>query len=296
MNTALRLSAFAIGLVVVFAAATGLGRWIGPEPEPPPSAAAHTDEAGHDGDGHSDEAGHSDGDAHVVPAGLQTVEDGYRIEPLTTALSTTAPQPFRFRITGPDGRPVTAYTTAHEKDLHLIVVRRDLAGFRHVHPEPGPDGVWSVPLAVSAPGQYRVFADFVPAGRSAGLTLGVDVPAPGGYQPVALPPPAPTATVDGYTVTLGGALAAGTTSELSVAVSRNGKPVTDLQQYLGAPGHLVVLREGDLAYLHVHPRGADGSPVVFDAEVPSAGRYRLFFEFAHGGTVRTAEFTREAQR
>ena len=85
------------------------------------------------------------------------------------------------------------------------------------------------------------------------------------------------------------------TSELTLSVSQDGQPVTDLQPYLGAYGHLVALREGDLAYLHVHPDGApgDGSTepgpdVVFDAAVPSDGGYRLFLDFQHDGVVRTA--------
>ena len=74
--------------------------------------------------------------------------------------------------------------------------------------------------------------------------------------------------------------------------------MTDLQPYLGAYGHLVALRQGDLAYLHVHPEGTPGDGVTpagpaveFVAEVPSAGTYRLFLDFQHGGVVRTAEFT-----
>jgi hypothetical protein len=81
-------------------------------------------------------------------------------------------------------------------------------------------------------------------------------------------------------------------------VSKDGQPVTDLQPYLAAYGHLVALREGDLAYLHVHPDGAPGDGVTpagpqieFVAEVPSAGGYRLFLDFQHDGVVRTAEFT-----
>jgi hypothetical protein len=60
---------------------------------------------------------------------------------------------------------------------------------------------------------------------------------------------------------------------------------------------LVALRAGDLAYLHVHPDGSPGDgvtesgpQVVFFAEVPSAGRYRLYLDFKHQGVVRTAEF------
>jgi hypothetical protein len=151
---------------------------------------------------------------------------------------------------------------------------------------------------VAEPGQYRIFADFQPAARTEPLTLGVDVPAAGNYQPRPLRPAARTATVDGYTVDLTGNLVAGAESTVTLRVSRDGKPVTDLQPYLGAYGHLVALRDGDLAYLHVHPDGtpgdgrtASGPGITFHAEVPSAGSYRLYLDFQHDGQVHTAEFT-----
>jgi hypothetical protein len=151
---------------------------------------------------------------------------------------------------------------------------------------------------VPAAGQYRVFADFQPTGRAQGLTLGADVPAPGNYQPRALPAAARTVTVDGYTVTLDGDLVPGASSKLILSVVKQGVPVTDLQPYLGAYGHLVALRNGDLAYLHVHPDGAPGDgrttagpQVTFYAEVPSDGSYRLYLDFQHAGKVRTAAFT-----
>ncbi len=81
-------------------------------------------------------------------------------------------------------------------------------------------------------------------------------------------------------------------------MAKDGEPVADLQPYLGAYGHLVALRQGDLAYLHVHPDGEPGDgttksgpEITFNSEAPSAGTYRLFLDFRHGGVVRTAEFT-----
>ncbi|MFG1711360.1 hypothetical protein ACFLIM_50260, partial [Nonomuraea sp. M3C6] len=98
--------------------------------------------------------------------------------------------------------------------------------------------------------------------------------------------------------TLDGDLTPGQASKLTLKVSKDGEPVTDLQPYLGAYGHLVVLRVRDLAYLHVHPDGAPGDgktqagpEIVFYAEVPSGGDYRLFLDFQHEGEVRTADFT-----
>jgi len=292
MRTPLKLGTYVLGLAVVFSAALGLGSLAGPGA---PSAA--TDSTSHASSGHDSVEAPQAGDLKL-PAGLQVTQDGYRLQPVSPALATGTPQPFTFRIVGPDGTPVTGYTKAHDKDLHLIVVRRDLSGFQHVHPTLGPDGTWSIPLAVPAAGQYRVFADFRPAGHEQGLTLGADVPAPGDFQPKALPAVARTATVDGYTVTLAGDLIPGSSSKLTLSVSKDGTPVTDLQPYLGAYGHLVALRDGDLAYLHVHPDGAPGDgrtaagpQITFFAEVPSDGSYRLYLDFQHGGKVRTAEFT-----
>jgi hypothetical protein len=85
--------------------------------------------------------------------------------------------------------------------------------------------------------------------------------------------------------------------DLTLTISRDGRPVTDLQPHLGAFGHLVALRDGDLAYLHVYPQEDTAGPEIrFTAEVPSAGRYRLFLDFRHAGRVRTATFDVTAGR
>ncbi|MYS82994.1 hypothetical protein [Embleya scabrispora] len=236
--------------------------------------------------------------APTTPEGLQVSRDGYTLVPVAAPAGT-----FAFRIDGPDGAPVREYLPQHDKDLHLIVVRRDLSGFRHVHPVLGEDGVWTQELTLDRAGTYRVFTDFAPAATGIPLTLAVDVHVAGDFRPVPLPVPAPTAEVDGYTVTLAGEPAAGQGAHITLSVARGGRPVTDLEPYLAAFGHLVVLREGDLAYLHVHPGGAPGDGVTpagpeiaFHTELPSVGTYRFFLDFKHGGVVRTAEFTVEADK
>jgi hypothetical protein len=168
--------------------------------------------------------------------------------------------------------------------MHLIVVRRDLRRFQHVHPRLGDDGTWSVRLTLPEAGTYRAFADFRVG--DAKHTLGADLVVPGDVDPLELPPAASVAEVDGYEVRLDAA----TNGQLGFTVQRDGRPVTGLEDYLGAKGHLVALREGDLAYLHTHP---EPDALRFEAEYPSAGRYRLFVQFQHEGTVRTAAFTQE---
>lgn len=230
---------------------------------------------------------------HAV-GGLGVTQDGYRLVLQSAPTTAGAAAELVFRILGPDGTPVTAYRRNHERDLHLVVVARDFAGYQHLHPRRDPDGTWRVPITLPGGGAYRMIADFVPAGVDAPLTLGADLLVAGGYtiRP-ATPVDEATVLVDGYTVTLDGGLRPGQASQVLVWLGRDGQPVPDLEPYLGSYGHLVALRHGDLGYLHVHPAPATGpsSVVAFAVQVPSAGTYQLFFEFQHGGVVRTAQFS-----
>ncbi|MGW4632580.1 hypothetical protein [Nocardia sp. NPDC004415] len=281
MNAPAKFAGFALGLAAVFGIALAAGSLIGPEPSEP---------AGHD----EHAASATEGE---IPGGLLVTDQGYTLALNQPDTTTAAKAPTAFRILDATGAPVTRYQTSHDKDLHLIVVRRDMAGFQHVHPVLDQTGTWSVPLNLSRAGDYRVFADFTPAGGQ-NLTLGADLRVSGNYDVKPLPAPATTAQVGDYTVTLDGTVAPGAASKVTLSVSRDGKPVTDLQPYLGAYGHLVALRAADLAYLHVHPEGAPGDGVTpagpgidFVVNAPSAGDYRLFLDFQHEGVVRTAEFT-----
>jgi hypothetical protein len=289
MGTPLKLAGFALGLVAVFSAAVGIGRAVGPV-----ETATASSTVGHD---MAADSAHETGSRAELPAkGLLVSQDGYTLDLAADALPAGPATPVTFRILGPDGEAVTAFDESHDEDLHLIAVRRDLADFQHVHPSLASDGTWTIALALT-PGTWRLFADFVPAADGENRTLGADLAVPGDYDPVPLPAASRTSEVDGYTVSLDGDLVPGHESELSFRVSSGGGPVTDLQPYLGAYGHLVVLRGGDLAYLHVHP--ADGATeagpdVPFSATAPSPGTYRLFLDFRHGGAVHTAAFTVEA--
>ena len=279
-----RLVGFAAVVALVFAAALIVGRWVGPvEIE---KAAAH--DAEHDADeaGHGDEhSGHSAEPAAAT--GLSLAEGGYRLD-LETPTAAPGTRTLAFSVIGPDGEPVTTYDVQHDKQLHLIVVRRDLTGFQHLHPVL-TDGTWRVPADLT-PGQWRVIADFKPTSADP-LVLGADLTVPGALRPTDLGPDTRSARVGPYSVDLTGDLEVGEPTTLTVNVGRRGQPVTDLEDYLGAKGHLVALREGDLGYLHVHPETGPGPQVEFATTFPSAGAYRLFFDFQHAGLVRNAAFT-----
>ena len=302
MNTPIKLGGYVAGLLVVFGAAVGVGAAVGPVGSIDDAPHAASGAASHDGSPEKPTV--EDKSQNATPArtatGLEISHSGYSLD-VPGQLSSGSAVPVSFRIVGPDARPVTSFDTAHGKDLHLIAVRRDFAGYQHVHPTLAGDGTWSVPLNLAA-GTWRLFADFDPAGSATGLVLGADVAVAGDYRPQPLPPPSRAAQVDEYTVTLRGVVTPGHESALTLSVTRAGQPVTDLQPYLAAYGHLVALRDGDLAYLHVHPAGAlgdattkPGPDVTFYATAPSAGAYRMFFDFQHRDVVRTAEFTVEAE-
>ena len=246
------------------------------------TAQAHEASAG-------DLGGHHQAGAQA-PAGLTTTHDGLRLVLDRDDFARDRAQAIELRIEGEDGHAVRDFDVEHDKRMHLIVVRRDLTGFQHLHPTMRSDGTWSTPIRFADAGTYRVFADFKTAGRS--HTLGADVSVPGPFRPRDLPAPATTATTDdGYEVTM---TKAG--GETRFTMERNGRPVDDIEPYLGARGHLVALRDGDLAFLHVHPTSAEreGRDVRFEVAYPSDGRYRLFLQFKHAGAVHTAAFTEHA--
>ena len=273
LKAPVRAAAFVAGLAVVLTVALGVGRLVGPVDVE--AAPAHSD-------GHADE--HEErGEEHAQV-------DDYRLE-LPEVRFAEGDQPFAFTVVGPDG-PLTSYDVSHERDLHLIVVRRDLTGFQHLHPSLDEStGEWTTEVALE-PGSWRAYADFVPAGGEQ-VVLAADVLVEGDAEAQPLGEDLLGVSVDGYDVTLRLDDFEGEETRAIVTVMRDGAEVTDLGQYLGELGHLVVLRDGDLSYIHGHPVGTTGTgPVIpFDVTFPSSGRYRLFVEFEHGGAVHTAAFT-----
>ena len=253
MSTPVRLAAFGLGLVAVFGAAVGVGNAVGPVgPAAPPAMDA----------GHGTDAEHVSAAAPDLPAGLAVSDGGY-----TLALG----HPGAAGRRGDPGRVPARRTGRRPGDRTRREPRRGPAPDRG---PPGPVGLPAraprrreptasgVPRSTLTPGTWRLFADFVPSADGEKRTLGADLAVPGEYVPAPLPAASRTAEVDGYTVTLDGELEPGAESELTLTVSRDGRPVTDLQPYLAAYGHLVVLRDGDLAYLHVHPAGEPGDGVT----------------------------------
>lgn len=308
MKAPARLGLYGLILVVVFAVAgfaanalvpaSFVERWVA---EAPKGHGEHDgsgettpgDDAEEGHDDHETDAGASGGDSY----GLAIAENGYQITQVSAPESTDEEGSLSFAIAGADGQPVTDFSESHEEEMHLITVRSDGQNFRHVHPEMDADGTWSIPWEWDAAGTYRIFADFVPSETEEGLTLSSEVQVAGNFTPVGIEAEVTEAHVGDFHVTVEGDLTAGGSSELTMVVTRDGEPVTELQPYLGAFGHLVALRHGDLAYLHVHPHGDEPQPgdtsgpeIVFEASAPTPGYYLLYLDFKVDGETYSAPF------
>jgi hypothetical protein len=237
--------------------------------------------------------------------GLTGESSGFTFTPVTSALPATKAASFRFRIQAADGTPVTVFEPDQTKLMHFYLIRSDLTGFQHVHPTMAADGTWSAPLGAALPGSYRVYASFIvkdTTGTAMPLVLSRPLTVPGAStKPTPLPAPAAGTQVDGYALKLDTAqVMAGMDNPLTVTVSKNGTPVTDLQPYLDTYAHLTALHEGDLASAHLHPQGAvngdrGGPTLSFAADLPTAGNWRLFLQFQTGGVVHTAAVTLTAR-
>jgi hypothetical protein len=298
VNAATRVAAYAGALVLVLGGSYYLAQITrgseahhnlsrGPSPssaavqsDPPVDGAPRDPDTGAPEDGASRDA---DLAANATVA-MSAVNRGYRLFSNTTSFAVGTSQPFRFQVLGADGRPVQELAPGQDLDLNLVVVRLDGAGFQHLAPVRDMTGTWTTPLTLPSGGSYAAWVSFTQPG-GVGVVLGSYLSAAGDFQPQAVPSPAPSAEVDGYRVEIGGTPAIGTDSDLTLSVSRDGKPVTDLQSTDDAFAHLAVMRTGDLAYAFVDASrqvgiGPQGAPELrFSVRLPVAGSYWLFVEF-----------------
>jgi Heavy metal binding domain len=192
----------------------------------------------------------------------------------------------------------------HEHPLHLFIVSEDFASFEHVHPTlaGGEADTWTVPWHPKTHGAYRLYADFLPIGGAPQMLQRRIVIGRNG--PPASVPAAPVvdrviatsaeADLEGTLAT--SSLRAGDTHRVTFTIrdTKTQRPVTDLEPYLGAWGHLFALHEGRDEALHAHPDSTDtnagGPTIAFDILFPRAGAYYLWVQVRHHGTIATLPF------
>jgi hypothetical protein len=284
-----QLATFGAVLAVLFAGGWVAGQLIDPDARSEEDMSGHGAERSHEENSEMASTGAHGGEPAKAVRGLAVADSGLRLEVEQLELRRGTSERLAFRIVDERGEVVRDFDIEHERRMHLIIARRDLTGFQHLHPEMAADGTWSTDVTLPEAGSYRLFADF--SYRDEAFTLASDLRVDGDAELRALPAPESVAVSDGgYDVKLdAGAARAGEESELRFTITRDGEPI-QTEPYLGAGGHLVALREGDLAFLHVHPED-DG--VGFAATFPTEGRYRLFLQFKHEGAIQTVAFTQE---
>ena len=253
-------------------------------------------------------------EAEILPVGTQEAGLTVTIDGPTTI---EAGRPTRLTVAVRDadtGALVTDMVRTHQVWMHMIITRSDLGTFTHVHPEPTDTaGVYKVEATFPTAGEYAVHTEFRRNGQMADVIDEQSLRVAGRKPPTA---PVPTHDVrswtgDGVRITLDGSATVGDDSDFTLSLARvdtSGRTVgevDDLRPYLGAAGHVVVMRADGSTFAHRHAETFDGRgrPVLampgttFGPELDlhvrfdRPGAYRLWAQFELAdGTVVTAPF------
>jgi hypothetical protein len=231
----------------------------------------------------------------------------YTLQVTTKPPKPKAGQPVSLTITilNSAGRqPVQSFEVVHEQLLHLLIVSKDLANFSHEHPEPATQGAFRQTYTFPTGGEYRLFADTAPKGfGSIVVSTTIKVEGPTGAPPnwtAAYPVTLEAGGITAQLITEDGKPAAGRTTTLTFRFrdKQTGLPPTDIQPWLGAAAHLILIHKDAETFVHSHPDD-NASPahtkgLPFLARLPKPGLYRGWLQFQRAGTVHTAAFTLEA--
>jgi hypothetical protein len=233
----------------------------------------------------------------------------------------------QFRIVKPGTTDVvTKFETVHERQYHLFVISQDMEYFQHIHPRELADGTWTIDVTLPKAGYYKVLSDFLPSGGASQFIARPLVTA--GYDADLMSDSAHL-TADATLKKTDGDITASVTydpEQFAVGLyghmtyhltdTATGRPVTDLQTYLGAFGHTLIMSEDMAEYVHSHPLdiiakpdddggppvfvippGADleklrgGPDVTFEGLMPKPGRYRAWSQFRRHDRIHTFAFT-----
>ena len=202
----------------------------------------------------------------------------------------------RLRIENNDGKPVEKFELNHEKLLHLIIVSKDLSYFHHIHPEYKGKGIFEIKNDFPAGGEYKLVADFKPTdGSSMTKTEWVQIEGPvTAVLPVTVDESLEK-IVDGKRIKFSMApLEANKelTLKFHLVDEKTNQPIIDLEPYLGAIGHVVILSEDGERYLHVHATEGQGSgpEALFETEFPKSGVYKIWGQFQKDDQVFTVSY------
>lgn len=237
--------------------------------------------------GHHDETNQGEGEASEIKAEWKFANQ---------QLTSNKEEELTIQIFDKDGKVIENYKINHEKKMHLIVVSKDLSVFQHLHPQYTENGIFKVKTNFPTGGDYKLIADFIPEGGEATTkTQWVTVSGDNAPNNAIQPDTNMTKVVDGKEVSLTfDKLEAGqdVTMTWSFKDASTKQPITNLEQYLGAVGHVVILSADAEKYIHNHPleEKATGPDAKFGTSFPHSGVYKVWGEFKHQGKVFTVPF------
>lgn len=237
----------------------------------------------------------------------------YWLDVVTSPAAVKPGVPFKLRLTvrhpGTD-EVINAFEEVHDKRYHLFLISQDMSVFEHIHPELRPNGAWEIEATVPKPGYYRVLSDFLPAGGSPQfigrplMTSEFEGDAESAQAQLE-PDTTFTKTVNSVTANVEfdpAPIVAGQYGHLMFTLTdaATGQSVTDLQPYLGAFGHTLIMSEDMTTSVHSHPTpgpdsdvatGAGGPHVTFEGYFPLPGMYRAWTQFLRHDRLSTFTFT-----
>jgi len=197
---------------------------------------------------------------------------------------------------------VHKFEEVHERIFHLFVLSQDLEHFEHLHPTLEPDGSLVVDVRLPRPGLYHFFADFLPEGGAPQLLHSAFVSAD--YDGTLARAGRQLATDVSDKVVNGMRVRLETPEQLAgreqiistwLEDAKTGEPIKDLEPYLGAWGHMLIVSWDLQDVVHSHPvaavSDAGGPRIGFQQRFPRKGRYRVWAQFQRGGEIAIAQFT-----
>ncbi|MFD0696093.1 hypothetical protein ACFQZT_18640 [Paenibacillus sp. GCM10027628] len=238
-------------------------------------------QTGHSGMNHNEqEMGHGD---TVSKSGQSKTSAEWTINPEKAKANTDTR--ITIRIQDETGHPINKFDINHEKQMHLIIVNKKLSYFEHIHPEYKGNGIFEISTKFPSGGEYKLFADYVPSGSVATTQSNwVSVEGNEALADSIKPDKDLMKTVGDKEVTLSyDHLMAGKDVNLNFHFvdTKSKQPITDLQPYLGAIGHVVIISEDTNEYLHVHPINETdkGPEAKFMTSFPKSGVYKIWGQF-----------------
>ena len=252
-----------------------------------PHSGAHQKDTGRPQTGHATHGGDHGSTAMLMVAS----------EPME--VKAAQPATLRLMIHEASGAMVKDFDVVHEQKVHLIIVREGLDQFAHVHPQIDPTGNMSTVFNFPTGGNYRLYADYQPAGKgqavaTAELKVAGDAP----RAPELKPNVPGKIKGDGLNadISIDNSAANGPTRIVFSLLDSADTAVADLQPYMGAMGHLVIISADGKQFVHAHPttdkKATDGK-VEFEAHIVKPGIYKAWGQFQRADTVHIVPFVME---